>query len=61
MNLYATSPEPYLAHGFPRPPTTSPTPSGRTVVEGYRNDILTGFQKDPPRFNPVGLLSYRAC
>lgn len=27
------------------------------MVEGYRNDIMIGFQKDPPRFNPVRWLA----
>ncbi|KPM34933.1 hypothetical protein AK830_g11633 [Neonectria ditissima] len=33
------------------PPALSP--NGKTLVEGYRKDILTGFEQDPPRFNPM--------
>ncbi|KAL1842310.1 hypothetical protein VTJ49DRAFT_5591 [Mycothermus thermophilus] len=28
-------------------------PSGKALVEGYRKDILTGFQQDRPRYNPM--------
>ncbi len=28
-------------------------PNGRAMVEGYRKDILNGFEKDKPRYNPV--------
>ena len=39
------------------PPQGSP-PSivripGKTLVEGYRKDILNGFEKENPRYNPV--------
>ena len=30
----------------------SQEPGGRTMLEGYRQDIMTGFQ-DKPRYNPV--------
>ncbi|KAL3426675.1 involucrin repeat protein [Phlyctema vagabunda] len=29
------------------------SPTGRTVLEGYRNEIMTGFQREKPRFNPA--------
>lgn len=32
-----------------------PDPSGRTVLEGYRQDIMTGFEEEKPRYNPVSL------
>lgn len=51
MNIYATRTNSY-EYGGPRMSPT-PSPNGKTLVEGYRNDIMTGFQKDPPRFNPV--------
>ncbi|KAL2265207.1 hypothetical protein VTJ83DRAFT_6307 [Remersonia thermophila] len=28
-------------------------PSGKALVEGYRKDILSGFQQDRPRYNPM--------
>jgi hypothetical protein len=28
-------------------------PSGRTVLEGYRQDIANGFEAERPRYNPV--------
>jgi hypothetical protein len=31
-------------------------PSGKALVEGYRKDILTGFEKERPRYNPVRML-----
>ncbi len=30
-----------------------PEPQGRTVLEGYRMDIMNGFE-EKPRYNPVG-------
>lgn len=32
------------------------TPPGKTLVEGYRKDILNGFEKDKARYNPVRVL-----
>lgn len=29
-----------------------PEPSGRTVLEGYRQDVMSGFE-EKPRYNPV--------
>ena len=34
------------------PPTDSLIP-GKTLVEGYRKDIVNGFEKEKPRYNPV--------
>jgi len=34
-------------------PAQAAAPGGRAVVEGYRKDIITGFERDKPRFNPV--------
>jgi len=31
--------------------------NGHTVLEGYRNDIMTGFSGEKARYNPVGILS----
>ena len=28
-------------------------PSGKALVEGYRMDIMTGFEPERPRYNPV--------
>lgn len=47
--------------GFPSPGTVPPlaaspalgAPTGKALVEGYRKDILNGFEKDHPRYNPV--------
>ncbi len=35
------------------PPALAVGPSGRAMVEGYRKDILNGFEKEQPRYNPV--------
>jgi hypothetical protein len=29
------------------------TPTGKALVEGYRKDILNGFEREKPRYNPV--------
>jgi hypothetical protein len=31
----------------------SQVPNGRIVLEGYRNDIINGFEPPKPRYNPV--------
>jgi hypothetical protein len=31
----------------------SQEPNGRVVLEGYRNDIMNGFEAPKPRYNPV--------
>lgn len=30
-----------------------PDPNGRIILEGYRDDILNGFEGPKPRYNPV--------
>ncbi|KAF5006115.1 hypothetical protein FDECE_7487 [Fusarium decemcellulare] len=52
MNAYATEGGPY-GYGSSRLSPPAPSPSGKTLVEGYRKDILTGFEKEHPRFNPM--------
>ena len=31
----------------------SVAPTGKSLVEGYRKDILSGFEKERPQYNPV--------
>lgn len=31
----------------------SQEPNGRVILEGYRNDIMNGFEAPKPRYNPV--------
>ncbi|KAF4967108.1 hypothetical protein FSARC_5300 [Fusarium sarcochroum] len=31
----------------------APSPRGKTFVEGYRNDIINGFEKENPLYNPM--------
>jgi hypothetical protein len=38
----------------------SPGPNGRVILEGYRNDIMTGFEVPKPRYNPVSRAQLRA-
>jgi hypothetical protein len=40
------------------PPPGQPlvTPTGKALVEGYRQDIISGFEKEKPRFNPVRVM-----
>lgn len=52
MNAYATENDPYDFGGSGMSPS-APSPRGKRLVEGYRKDILSGFEKDPPLFNPV--------
>ncbi|KAH6891156.1 Up-regulated during septation-domain-containing protein [Thelonectria olida] len=52
MNVYATDAGPYDYAGSRMSPP-APSPTGKTLVEGYRKDIIIGFEKDPPRFNPM--------
>jgi hypothetical protein len=28
---------------------------GKTLLEGYRQEVMTGFEKDHPLYNPVSL------
>lgn len=42
--------------GAMSPPAMQPpavTPSGKALMEGYRKDILNGFEKERPAYNPV--------
>jgi len=32
-------------------------PNGRVALEGYRKDIMTGFEGDKPRYNPVSAVT----
>ncbi|OTB04843.1 hypothetical protein M426DRAFT_320426 [Hypoxylon sp. CI-4A] len=53
MNGFASrSPNGFDTRG---PPPLRPTvaPRGPVLVESYRQDSLNGFEKDPPRFNPM--------
>ncbi|KAM6536795.1 hypothetical protein FALCPG4_002779 [Fusarium falciforme] len=52
MNAYAPEGSPY-GYGPSRLSPPAPSPSGKTLVEGYRKDILTGFEKEHPRYNPM--------
>ncbi len=36
-------------------PAQAVMPSGRAMMEGYRKDIVNGFEKEKPRYNPVRL------
>ncbi|KAK3387607.1 Up-regulated during septation-domain-containing protein [Podospora didyma] len=42
---------------FPAPAVQPPPPrigpSGKALVEGYRKDIITGFEPERPRYNPL--------
>jgi hypothetical protein len=33
----------------------SPEPNGRVVLEGYRNEIMNGFEVPKPPYNPVSI------
>ncbi|KAJ4316411.1 hypothetical protein N0V84_007848 [Fusarium piperis] len=52
MNAYAPEGSPY-GYGPSRLSPPAPSPSGKTLVEGYRKDIITGFEKEHPRYNPM--------
>ena len=34
----------------------SPEPNGRVVLDGYRNEIMNGFEEPKPPYNPVSRL-----
>jgi hypothetical protein len=36
-------------------PGRDPAPAARNLADGYRKDILSGFESDKPRYNPVSL------
>ncbi|KAK3897281.1 Up-regulated during septation-domain-containing protein [Staphylotrichum tortipilum] len=46
---------PFAAPARPPPPAAPPAiaPTGKALVEGYRKDVLNGFEKDKPRYNPM--------
>jgi hypothetical protein len=38
------------------PPSAAPMgpgPNGKALVDGYQKDIMAGFEKEKPRYNPV--------
>ncbi|KAH7157037.1 Up-regulated during septation-domain-containing protein [Dactylonectria macrodidyma] len=53
MNVYATADADPYDYADSRLSPSAPSPNGKTLVEGYRKDILTGFEQDAPRFNPM--------
>lgn len=46
--VYGYEPEDYA-------PLPAIEPSGRHMVEGYRQEVMDGFQGDKPLYNPVGV------
>lgn len=52
MNAYPMDNDPYGYGGSSMSPPV-PSPNGKKLVAGYRKDILSGFERDPPPFNPV--------
>jgi hypothetical protein len=40
-------------YGSQMPSASLPQPTGKSVLEGYRSDILTNFEGDQPRYNPM--------
>ncbi|KAI5466940.1 Up-regulated during septation-domain-containing protein [Mariannaea sp. PMI_226] len=52
MNVYAADAAPYDYAGSRLSPP-APGPNGKTLIEGYRKDIITGFEREHPRFNPM--------
>ena len=38
---------------YAMPPKSGIDPSGRVVVESYQTDIVRGFEKEAPLYNPV--------
>ncbi|RSL97376.1 hypothetical protein CEP52_010962 [Fusarium oligoseptatum] len=53
MNAYAPPGSPYGYGPSSRLSPPAPSPSGKTLVEGYRKDIIIGFEKEHPRYNPM--------
>ncbi len=51
MNGHAYRPS---ADDYGMPPKSGIDPSGNVVVESYRQDIINGFEKEQPLYNPVG-------
>ncbi|KAK2677430.1 hypothetical protein RAB80_006170 [Fusarium oxysporum f. sp. vasinfectum] len=56
MSAYAREGSPY-GYGSNRMSPPAPSPRGKIFVEGYRSDIINGFEKDNQLYNPVRLLS----
>ncbi|KAF5018259.1 hypothetical protein F66182_9762 [Fusarium sp. NRRL 66182] len=52
MSVHAQEGGPY-GYGSSRMSPPAPSPRGRTFVEGYRSDIITGFEKEHPLHNPM--------
>jgi hypothetical protein len=52
MSAYAREGSPYGFDSSRMSPTPA-SPRGKTFVEGYRSDIINGFEKDHGLFNPV--------
>ncbi|KAL6860327.1 hypothetical protein ACO1O0_004354 [Amphichorda felina] len=50
MNGHAHRPS---ADEYGLPPKTGIDPSGRVVAESYRKDIINGFEKEAPLYNPM--------
>jgi hypothetical protein len=36
-----------------RPPPLAPASQGKALLQAYRKDIMTGFEGEAPRYNPV--------
>lgn len=51
MNGHAHRPS---ADDYGLPPKTGIDPSGQVVADSYRKDIINGFEKEAPFYNPVG-------
>ena len=43
---------------YAMPPKSGIDPSGRVVVESYQKDIVRGFEKEAPLYNPVRTLMH---
>lgn len=52
MSAYAREGSPYGFDSSRMSPTAT-SPRGKTFVEGYRNEIINGFEKDNGLYNPV--------
>lgn len=52
MSAYAREGSPYGFDSSRMSPTAA-SPRGKTFVEGYRSDIMNGFEKEHRLYNPV--------
>ncbi|VZH98401.1 unnamed protein product [Fusarium fujikuroi] len=52
MSAYAREGSPY-GYGSNRMSPPAPSPRGKIFVEGYRSDIINGFEKDNQLYNPM--------